>query len=148
MRTGILLGLGVGLALVAGTLAQASCPEGKSEIKITTPSGMEKTICVPDEAVPGIESAAEHADGTIIPSSCPCWDEDDIRYYLDSKILWYCKYDAGSALLTCFDFDDLEVLAAEKDGACRNNITQVTHEELTTEQWNACSKLVEGLLGT
>jgi hypothetical protein len=136
----------VGSSLIGVIPAQAECPEGKSEVQLTTPNGRQKAICVPDDALPGIENAAEHSDGTIIPSSCPCWDETDIQYYLDNKILAYCEYDSALALLTCNDYDKLEVLVARKDVSCENYVTQVTHDRLLTEQWNTCYKLVEDLI--
>jgi hypothetical protein len=39
-----------------------------------TPKGVTKTICVSDNAIPGIENAAEHSDRVMIAPECPCLD--------------------------------------------------------------------------
>ena len=59
----------------------AQCPKGKSEVIVMTPSGITKTICVSDNAIPGIENAAEHSGGLILPAECPCLDVWDGEPY-------------------------------------------------------------------
>ena len=60
--------------LVPSLPAIAECPEGKSEVVIVTPNGISKTICVSDDAIPGIENAAEHSAQFAIEPECPCLD--------------------------------------------------------------------------
>jgi hypothetical protein len=62
----------------------AECPEGKSEVILMTPKGVTKTICVSDNAIPGIENAAEHSGSLIIAAECPCLDVWDGAPYPDS----------------------------------------------------------------
>jgi len=122
----------------------AGCPEGKSEIQLITPSGIQKSICVADEALPGIENAADQSDGTIIPSSCPCWNADDIAYYESAGRLAYCTY--VTPLLQCFTPDEKVLLEASKgDNYCANFLTNEDFK-IDVDEWNACSGLVEKFL--
>jgi len=118
----------------------AGCPEGKSEVQVTTPSGKQKVLCMPDQALPGLENAADHSDGTIIPSSCPCWNESDIAYYDSSGTLQYCEYD--NDLLQCFSPEGKVLLEATKITYCENFLTD-KYFKIFDEQWNACYSLVE-----
>jgi len=52
-----------------------------------TPSGITKTICVYDNAIPGIENAAEHSDRTIITAQCPCLDVWDGAPYPEGTLV-------------------------------------------------------------
>ena len=61
----------------------AECPEGKSEVLLMTPSGITKTICVSDKAIPGIENAAEQSGAIRIEAACPCLDVWDGEPYPD-----------------------------------------------------------------
>lgn len=120
------------------------CPKGKSEIQLITPSGIQKSICIPDEALPGLENAADHSDGTIIPSSCPCWNADDIAYYESAGRLAYCTY--VSPLLQCFTSDEAVLLEASKgEYYCENFLTSEFFK-IDVDEWNACSGLVEKYL--
>lgn len=121
----------------------AQCPDGKSEVQLTTPSGKNKTICISDAAIPGIENAADHSGGTIIPTTCPCWNEADIKYYAENKIMEYCKYLTGTGILECYDSIGGIVLDADKAGFCTNHVTKVEYSKLTTDQWNSCYKLTD-----
>lgn len=119
------------------------CPEGKSEIQLITPSGIQKSICVPDEAIPGIENAAENSEGTIIPSSCPCWNADDISYYETQRVIDFCTYSDG--LLECLGPYGKPILEAYKVKYCKNYVTEV-ELPIVDEEWNACTALVDKLL--
>jgi hypothetical protein len=59
----------------------AECPEGKSEVLLTTPSGKTNTMCVSDTAILRIENAAEHSDRVMIAPECPCLDVWDGEPY-------------------------------------------------------------------
>ncbi len=76
-RLKVVLGI-VAIALAVALPASAQCPEGKSEILIVTPSGRDKVRCVPDQALPGIENAADHSAGTVLPADCPCFTAEDL----------------------------------------------------------------------
>jgi hypothetical protein len=78
--------------------AQAECPEGKSEVLMTTPSGKQKVMCIPDAAVPGLENAADNSPGTIIPTTCPCWSVDDIYSASVKYKAFYCEIDIKALL--------------------------------------------------
>jgi hypothetical protein len=132
----------VGLILVLSLPVWAECPEGKSEILIVTPSGRETVICVPDNAIPGLENAADHSSGTIIPASCPCWDQEDIEYYQDNKMLETCSYDSYTSTYVCIDQDKFVILELWKGGSCVNHVTKLEEAKLTTEQQNICLKLL------
>jgi hypothetical protein len=81
----ILIGM-LCFAVTSSTIWAGECVEGKSPVQINLPNGMQKTICLNDSALPGLQNAADHSDGTIVPTTCPCWNETDMKYYLDNKI--------------------------------------------------------------
>jgi hypothetical protein len=68
----------------------AECPEGKSEILIVTPSGKQKTICVPDQALPGIENAAENSPGIVAPVTCTAFEVGEIQQTLQTVPYFSC----------------------------------------------------------
>jgi hypothetical protein len=74
--------IALALSVFVGSTALAECPEGKSEVILVTPSGKVKTLCVPEAALPGLENAAEHSAGTIIPDpdmACPCFTLEEVK---------------------------------------------------------------------
>lgn len=75
MRTTSRIAAVLFLSFLAAGHAIAQCPDGKSEVVVVTPSGLSKTICVSDNALPGIETAAENAVLDVVPPpACPCLD--------------------------------------------------------------------------
>ena len=62
----LVLGLAASLSMPAWA---QTCPAGKSEITILTPSGKMKVLCVSDKAVKGIENAADHSGGTVVTTA-------------------------------------------------------------------------------
>lgn len=56
----------------ANSTSLAECKAGKFEVVVTTPSGKTKTICVSENALPGILNAAEHSAATF-DDFCPCF---------------------------------------------------------------------------
>jgi len=72
----------VTLLLTGVSAAWAECKEGKSEVVLYTPSGNTNTLCVSDNALPGIENANErHKDKLDICEevTCPCWDAETLE---------------------------------------------------------------------
>ena len=74
----------IGLSTAIPVLAE--CPEGKSEVMLMTPSGKTKTICVSDNAIPGIENAAEHNAGFTLEPECPCMEVWDGEPYPENTV--------------------------------------------------------------
>lgn len=72
----------------------AECPEGKSEVLLMTPSGITKTICISDNAIPGIENAAANPGGFTLEPACPCLDVWDGPLYPDGTL-----YDVGGSII-------------------------------------------------
>ena len=71
--------IGTGLLLVGGSAAWAECADGKSEAVLYTPSGNANTVCVSDNALPGIENANDHTVLNVCEeATCPCWDADTL----------------------------------------------------------------------
>ena len=129
--------------MTSSTIWAGECAEGKSPVHINLPNGMQKTICLNDSALPGLQNAAEHSDGTIVPTTCPCWNETDIKYYLSNKMFSMCSYDVLTSIVTCVDDSKQIVLEAYKpEFSCVNYVTKVEAEKLTAEQWNACLSLL------
>ena len=78
MNTKSLLILAAGIvAFAMSESSNAQCPEGRTRVIVTTPNA-QKVLCIPDEAVPGLENADEHSAGNITPNMCPCFNENDI----------------------------------------------------------------------
>jgi hypothetical protein len=131
--------IGLLCTVMFSATAWAACPEGKSEVILYLPNGMEKTMCIPDQALPGLQNAAENSDGTIVPSSCPCWNEKDIIYYEDNKMLVACSYEDGTAY--CINYDKKVILEAQPNH-CANYVTEVDSKLISKEQWTACYSLL------
>ena len=60
------------LPLLVPLQALAECKEGQSEVVVVTPSGISKTICVDDNAIPGIEQAAENSPLELVHATFTC----------------------------------------------------------------------------
>jgi len=128
--------------MLASTFALASgCPEGKAEVSINLPNGTQKMICIPDNALPGLQNAADHSDGTIVPNPCPCWTEDDISSYFSNKMIAKCWYDTSTGILDCVDYNGVVLLEAKKIEYCVNYVTK-TEAKITSDQWDACASLI------
>jgi hypothetical protein len=123
------IGFTAATAVLAALPAEATCPEGESEITIVTPSGKEKLLCIPDQAVAGLENAADHSQGTVIPAVCPCFTAADVEAALASDPEMICAVqigvaDVSGALCTrvsCFNgviFDAFEGPSAKVEGGC------------------------------
>ena len=71
------------LVVVANPVVHAQCPEGKQAVTMVTKSGIAKILCIPDNAVKGIENAAEHSSTTVVAAICPekCWSPKDLEFY-------------------------------------------------------------------
>ncbi len=128
-------------SLVSTFALAGGCPEGKAEVSVNLPNGTQKIICMPDNALQGLANAADHSDSTIVPSPCPCWTQDDIRYYLENKMISKCWYDTTTSILECIDYNGLVVLEAKKIEYCVNYVTK-TQAQITSDQWNACALLI------
>jgi len=120
--------------------AWGACPDGKSEIQLITPSGRVKFMCVPDAALPGLDNAADHSDGTIVPTGCPCWDEADIEYLLKNYLLDGCT--KGDPAQCYYGKDMLSLEISWVSNYCRNFITEYAWEKLDSEQYKACEVLI------
>jgi hypothetical protein len=161
-----------GVAGLLSASASAQCPEGKSEIVVQTPSGVVKTLCVGDQAVEGLENAADHSEGTIIPASCPCFTQDDVVATLDANADFLCPLAPGTtssgadcSITQCFDSDAtffllfLAVEGPEERGNCNLPVggsfgatngcgnSSGNMFPLTAEEGDACRALLEPFAG-
>ena len=129
------------LFLLAPYAWSGGCPEGKYPVQLVTPSGNQKTICVSDNAVQGIENAAENSSGLVIPISCPCWTADDISYYAE-KSDFFCK--SGSPDITCYK-GEFPVLTLVKDLSQAMCATSMSNEKLILkeDQYVSCYELID-----
>jgi len=66
------------ISLLLNSSALADCTNGKTEITIVNPAGKVIEICVPDAAIPGLQTASDNS-GTIISAVCPCYTPEDIE---------------------------------------------------------------------
>lgn len=84
MRFSVVVVTIIGICLSASVVL-AECPDGKSEVLLVTPSGKEKLLCVSDNAMDGIENAAEHSPALFTSTTetpegtdCPCYEAADL----------------------------------------------------------------------
>ena len=145
---------------ITGGFAQAApvCPEGKSELRISTPSGIQKILCVSDSAINGIESAADHSPTAIVPGTCPCWTQEEFNLLKERNTDMLC---ANSAISQCGSVGDLITLWScnipgfkllelgdtcgdYPSRFCRNNASIPVIEKLIGyEEYNACLAISE-----
>jgi hypothetical protein len=104
----------ISLVLLTTGTALAECPEGKTEITIVNPARKVIEICVPDEAIPGIENENDNSGSTIIPAICPCFTQEEIEVAFSTDPTFTCyPIEEGTTLgsepcysIECFNSDD------------------------------------------
>ncbi|MBI4681653.1 MAG: hypothetical protein HY757_00890 [Nitrospirae bacterium] len=126
--------------------ALAACAEGKFELLIQTPSGQQKTVCVPEAARQGIENAAEHADTTVIPVECSCWSLQQVKDFAANYDLT-CVNDAKGGV-TCYKDKALYTIifsimpSTDKDNVCVNSLL-AEKKIISLEESDACYAIIE-----
>lgn len=148
----------IGFSIVLTGLALAQCPEGKSEVQITTPSGKQKTICIPDAAVPGIENASEHGSGTIIPATCPCWKESELDAYVERFGSIVCYDNTSDPPYECLPDSHIKHYECEAPDKillthlgnicvsslyCANEASMFEQRKISDEEYDACLSLIK-----
>ena len=130
-------------------MGKAECPVGTSPVTMITPSGKTKTLCINDNAVQGIENAADNSSTTVVPSSCTkgCWTPDDVENLSRE----------GELICTWFSSNQLEctndTLAGEKlvfalyigtdFATCYSIVTDLKENIPIDEGMDACIALLE-----
>jgi hypothetical protein len=157
MRGKLVIGLIISLVAISfGAIsAFAECPEGKQPVNITTPSGKTKTLCIPDAAVQGIETAAENSGGTIVAAECPCWTSAEVNDLVANNPGFTC-IDNGNSIKCIYDpintFNyalGLKIEGSYYDySICVNQDPDpdVIAEYITQEEVDACLALVESYI--
>jgi len=82
-KAAICMAVIMAIAVIVAPIASAQCPEGKQPVTMVTPSGKVKTLCIPENAVKGIENAAENSATTVVAAACPekCLTTKDLAYF-------------------------------------------------------------------
>ena len=147
----------VGLVFILAAVAMissfsfAECPEGKNEVLMVTPSGIQKTLCVPDTAIKGIETAAEHSSSSIVTSSCLCWTQGDLDTITAANEL-PCTIEQnpyGEYLYSCLVNNNQYgiYLHYNYDGTitCKNYLVDpsVTSKSLSSADYDTCASLLD-----
>jgi hypothetical protein len=126
--------------------AQAICPEGKSEVLVVTPSGTEKTLCIPALALDGIENAAQNSAGAIFAGiQCPCWSPAELEEIAATDPGFYCSVSKDEKQCWLDDgngYADLSLVMNGKGAVCENNLTGNKLNGLTHETYDECSLLL------
>jgi hypothetical protein len=125
----------------------AQCSAGKSELVMTTPSGKTRIMCVPDQAIGGIENAADHSAGEII-ATCPCWNAEEVQKFASTGMR--CDFYEGTTEYRCWN--DYTVLGFVLDGRteapyCANRITDVAVKPISALELDACRALLDAGAG-
>jgi len=135
----------VALAMIAQA-AQAICPEGKSEVLVVTPSGTEKTLCVPALAIAGIENAAQNSTGAIVAGiQCPCWSPAELEEIAATDPGFYCSVSKGEKQCWLDDgngYADLSLVMNGEGAGCVNSLTGNKLTGLTHETYDECVLLI------
>jgi len=79
-------------------IVNAQCPAGKSPVTMVTPSGQTRTLCINDNAVQGIDNAADNSSTTVVTASCTkgCWTPIEVEYWSSKGELtcsWVNRYE-------------------------------------------------------
>jgi len=117
------------LVLLPAVIAFADCTNGKTAITIVNPAGKVIEICVPDAAIPGLQTASDNS-GTIIPAICPCFTQEDVEAAFNTDQTLTCD-DLGEGLshpsnlpclwITCVNSDKsiyIDVVTGTEDEGC------------------------------
>ena len=109
-----------------------------------------KVLCVSENAVEGIENAADHSDGTVVAAACPCFTQAD----LDAANLTFCD-DSSTEVRTfirCNNGDSSYIFSVEGSFGrddYRQCISTTPDDGTTTvpsisiDELNACSSLLK-----
>ena len=82
--------------------AEMECSLGRTAVTMTNDkSGKTRVLCLPDQAVSGIENAADHS-AIEISASCPCWTEEDIKSYNTKYPSMSCESNTTDSGTTCY----------------------------------------------
>ena len=136
-----------GLAALLPSSGLAGCPEGKSPITILTPSGKMKILCVPPQAIQGIEEAADHSGGTVVSETCPCFSQND----LDAAGVLSCTDAPDRAFIFCENWDGTSFRAEGGFGPVDYRQCEIKTpsesivENISIDELNACLALLEGV---
>jgi len=71
------------IPLLLSFSALAECNNGKIGVTIVNPAGKAIEICVPENAVPGIETGIENSGGSVVAAICPCFTQEDLEVAVD-----------------------------------------------------------------
>lgn len=82
--TASFIGVVLGVTFTAPYAFANECPDGKSPVYMTTPSGKTKTLCVSDKGIAGLEKASDHT-GLEVEIPCPCAIEGQFETEPDFK---------------------------------------------------------------
>lgn len=157
----MILGIAALMMLALPHVAFAECPKGKVGITIVTPSGKEKQLCVPEQAVSGIENAAENSGTVIVPASCPCWTAAEVELVISRNPDYQC---ANEPISLCVDgvYAPSISCATKLDGrlfsvgkiciegaplACENrfSLDPILEHNLTEDEYDACLATMKGV---
>jgi hypothetical protein len=135
----------VALAMIAQA-AQAICPESKSEVLVVTPSGTEKTLCIPALAINGIENAAQNSVGAIFAGiQCPCWSPAELEEIAATDPGFYCSVSKGEKQCWLDDgngYADLSLVMNGKGAECENSLTGNKITGLNYATYDECVLLI------
>lgn len=135
----------VALAMIAQA-AQAICPESKSEVLVVTPSGTEKTLCIPALAINGIENAAQNSVGAIVAGiQCPCWSPAELEEIAATDPGFYCSVSKEEKQCWLDDgngYADLSLVMNGEGAGCVNSLTGNKLTGLTYETYAECVQLI------
>ena len=133
------------LAMIAQA-AQAICPEGKSGVLVVTPSGTEKTLCIPGLAIVGIENAAQNSAGAIVTGiQCPCWSSAELEEIAATDPGFYCSVSKGEKRCWLDDgngYADLSLVMNGEGAGCVNSLTGNKLVGLNYATYDECSLLI------
>ena len=133
--------------------AEMECSLGRTAVTMTNDkSGKTRVLCLPDQAVSGIENAADHS-AIEISASCPCWTEEEILKYDSTLPSVSCETNTGDFGTTCYSIDPkdpkliTEVVGTYNNGTNSSCTNYVDPKKFNTTslELKECEALLSGI---
>ena len=142
-----------GLMLLWSTAAPAECASNKVAVTLVNPAGKIIELCLPENAINGIEQGANDTGTVPILGHCPCFTQEEVEAVegLECQVIGIGEF---SAWIECSssvgEYDvyacDTDVIACFRVPYCESPITgELWSPPVTYDELVACVAILEPL---
>ena len=136
-----------GLLLLWSTASLAECASNKVAVTLVNPAGKIIELCLPDNAISGIEQGASNTGTQTILGHCPCFTQEEVEA-VDGLVCQdigeiKCSSNVGDyGAFAC----DTDVQICFREPYCESPSTgYINPPDITFEEQTACVEILEPL---